>query len=546
MSIPILRPDQRALKQAVYDGWAAGARNVLMQLATGGGKTVIFCDIVRERREPTVIIAHRSEIVGQIAMALARYAVRHRVIAADATIRGIQQSQISEFGLPWTSPHSEVIVASVDTLIRMSDAPWMHRIKLVVQDEAHHVLRDNKWGTAAAMFPNAYGLYPTATPGRADRKGLGRHAHGIVDLMVQGKTSRDLMRDGALCNYVVFCPETDVDYSEVNVTSTGDLSLPKLRAAVHKSNRIVGDVVQSYKKFANGKLCITFCVDVEACNEQVQAYRAAGISAELITSDTPDVVRTNIMRRFRNREILQLVNVDILGEGVDVPAVEAVVMARRTCSLPLYRQQGGRMLRTMPGKERGVLIDLVGNFMFHGPLQKDIEWTLNSIEGQTRSKSQSDIQYRICLNCTQPYEAFMDACPYCSTPRPPPGRRGTPEQVEGNLIELDPSVIDAMCGEIRRIDGDCLIPRGMDNPVAIAGIRKQHWIRQQGQVELRRMIAIWAGYQRHLGRSDSEGYRIFYRYFGLDVLTAQTLGSREAGELTERIKKELDGSVNFE
>ncbi|MFW2011210.1 DEAD/DEAH box helicase, partial [Acinetobacter nosocomialis] len=91
--------------------------------------------------------------------------------------------------------------------------------------------------------------------------------------------------------------------------------------------------------------------DVDAAKETADAFRAAGVPAEVITGETPELERAAIMRRFRNRQVLQLVSVDILGEGTDVPAVEVVSMARPTQSYGLYVQQFGRALRLMDGKD---------------------------------------------------------------------------------------------------------------------------------------------------------------------------------------------------
>ena len=68
----------------------------------------------------------------------------------------------------------------------------------------------------------------------------------------------------------------------------------------------------------------------------------------------------------------------------------------------------------------------------------------------------------------------------------------------------------------------------------------RHHERQVAQHALREHIALWAGWQRHQGRDDSQSYRIFYHTFGLDVLSAQALGRPDAEALTVKIKTVLD------
>ena len=173
-----LRPYQQKVVSEVYSAWALGFRNVLAVLPTGAGKTRTFSHIIREFDGPAVAIAHRHELVAQISLALGQAGVRHGIVAADATIRGIVRLHMDEFGRSFYEPSARVKVASVDTLIRVNPSePWLSRVGLWVQDEAHHLLRANKWGAATKMLVNAQGLGVTATPCRADGLGLGLQVH---------------------------------------------------------------------------------------------------------------------------------------------------------------------------------------------------------------------------------------------------------------------------------------------------------------------------------------------------------------------------------
>ena len=331
-----LRPYQHQVVGEIYRAWEKGAINVLVQMATGSGKTVVFSKIISENLGYSIAIAHRVELVSQISLTLARYGVRHNIVAQKSGIREMVAIHMAELGRSYYDQHARCTVAGVDTLLRLDrNTPWFSKISLVVQDEGHHPLRDNKWGTAASLFPKAKGLYPTATPLRADGKGLGRHADGLMDVLIEGPTMRDLINMGYLTDYRIFAPPSDLDLSTVPLSAGGDFSPPKLRNAVHKSH-ITGDVVNHYLKIAPGKLGVTFAVDIEAATEIAKEFRAAGVTAEVISSKTPDLLRAAIMGKFRRREILQLVNVDLLGEGVDVPAIEVISMARPTESYALY------------------------------------------------------------------------------------------------------------------------------------------------------------------------------------------------------------------
>jgi superfamily II DNA or RNA helicase len=539
----ILRPYQQKAIDELYAAWDAGARNVCVQLATGAGKTVIFSHVIADEPEISVAIAHRVELVSQISLTLARHGVRHNIIAPTAAIRSIVALHMQELGRAFYDGHARRHVAGVDTLVKMRE-PWFTQVALVVQDEGHHPLRENKWGKAAALFPNARGLYPTATPCRADGKGLGRNADGIIDKLIVGVGMRELIREGYLTDYRIFAPPSDLDLSAVPVTATGDYSPPKLRNAIHKSH-ITGDVVSHYMRIAPGKLGVTFAVDIESATAIATEFKAAGVSAEVISSKTPDALRAAIMQRFKRREIMQLVNVDLLGEGFDCPAIEVVSFARPTQSFSLYSQQFGRSLRPLEGKEHAIIIDHVNNVIRHGLPDRPRVWSLERRERKARSAPDDAIPLRVCLNpsCMAVYPRTRRGCPVCGHVNIPVAR-STPEQVDGDLLELDPDVLAQMRGEIERVDGAPRVPQHLD-AIAQKAVINRHKARQQAQSELRQIIALWAGYRRHAGLSDSEIYREFYFTFDIDVMGAQALKANDADNLWDKIQQVIDGFSNM-
>lgn len=532
-----LRDYQTSIIARVQEAWSSGATNVAIQLSTGGGKTVVFSALINMLKVPTITIAHRSEIVSQVSLTLARYGIRHNIVAQKNIVREIIALHLLEFNKSFYDAQSQCHVAGVDTLLRMDvKTAWFKKIKLVVQDEAHHVLKDNKWGKAAGLFPNARGIYPTATPIRADGKGLGRHANGIIDALIVGPQMRNLINEGFLTRYRIVAPKSDIDLTQVPIAAGGDYSLPKLRTAVHKSH-ITGDVVKHYLKFARGKLGVTFAVDIEAATEIAQAFREQGVSAEVITGKTPDMLRASIMRKFRNREIMQIVNVDLLGEGVDVPALEVVSMARPTQSYCLYSQQFGRALRPMQGKEHALIIDHVGNVIRHG-LPDDVRriWSLDGRAAKLRTSPLDVVPVKTCLNteCLAVYERTKRECPQCGY-YTPPADRSKPEYVDGDLTELDESILEQMRGEIKRIDGAPRVPQHLD-AIAKRAIVNRHNERRDAQVSLRNTIAQWAGFLKEQGLNDSEMYRQFYFDYGIDVASAQVLNCSDANDLEDKIK----------
>jgi len=538
-----LRPDQKKLKDDIYAGWAAGHKNIIAVAPTGSGKTVVFSDIIHDNQNyPTVAIAHRQELVGQISQALARNNIYHKIIASSSVIQFCISRHIREFGKNFHHANAPVAVAGVQTIIRRIDKlrQWANQVRIWTQDECHHVLPDNQWGKACDMFPNAVGLGVTATPIRCDKRPMGRNHGGVFDLMVQGPDMRQLISMGHLCDYRVFMPPASIDLNAVKISAaTGEFNQHSLRKEAHKST-VTGDIVQHYLNIAPGKRGITFVVDVEQAVETAARFNAAGVPAMALSAKSNDSVRQAGVDRFVSGEIKQLVNVDLFGEGFDVPMVEVVSAGRPTKSFGLFAQQFGRMCRTAPGKTHGIYIDHVGNIAEHGgPPDRPQNWSLDMTN--RRKKNAVDpfaVRLRTCMACFSAYESFIGIiCPYCGHEDIPTGRGG-PEFVQGNLIELDAATLAAMRGQVTHVQtSGPQIPVGA-TPIMVAALKK-HWVvRQETARNLEQAIDQWAGIQivNH-GRTLDQAYRIFYQTYGVDPLTSQTMKRPEMDKLLSQVRE---------
>lgn len=432
----------------------------------------------------------------------------------------------------------------------------------------HNCLAENKWGRSLLRYPDAKWCLPTATAGRADGKGLGRHTDGLVDVLLEGPNLAWGMDNGFLVEYDILHPTaSDLDLGGISVGASGEFNQSEVAKRVKKSNKIVGDAVQHYLDHAAGRLCIVFAVDIEHAETLLQAYLAKGVPTELVTGNDLDSARLGALKRFEQRQTLVLINVDLFGEGTDVPGVEVVQMCRPTASFPLFVQQVGRMLRldisqylqsiwdtlspqerkfqiSISRKPKALLIDHVGNIhrefkicdvTYSGPPEGFNAWSIER-RGKRSSGAGGAIPLRMCSGCFQPYERFYDCCPYCGTMAPEPAARGTPEQVDGALQFYDPAILAKMRADIARIDGEPLLPKSLAGHAEI-GARKHWQERQAAQHHLRNTIAAWAG--KHHNVADSVNYKRFYMLFGIDVVSAATLGTTEANALRAKIEKEL-------
>lgn len=534
----MLRDYQATQKNEIYESWGRGNRNVLSVLPTGAGKTVVMSDIAREVALRQLKIAHRQELVGQISCALAACGIPHDIVAPSNIVGYIVTRHQEKFGRSFYYRNAHVAVAGVDTFLRR-EIPFLEQVGQWDVDEAHHLLRSNKWGRAVARLPNARGIGWTATPERADRRALGRAGDGVFDDMVVGPTMRELIDAGYLCDFVIYGPPMSIVRDGLRKGKSGDFTTNAMHAAAARST-IVGDVVDCYLRFAAGKRGVTFAIDRALSEEHAAAFRHRGVPAEIVTAKTPDHVRDQHMSDLACGLVKQLINVDILGEGVDVPVLEVVSMARPTDSYALFAQQFGRPLRLADLKNHGIVIDHVGNVAHHGgPPDDRRDWTLDAPERKGRDEIDLTVPVRNCVNdgCWRVYEGYSNRCPYCRHV-PEPEARSRPEFVEGDLTLYDADLLKSLREEAEKIVAPGYVDiNGRADKAAIA---KNMKLRSDAQVELRGAIAQWAGIYHYCGgESDDTIYRRFWHTFGIDVATAQTLGRPEAERLTAKLRETM-------
>lgn len=543
-----LRPYQEQLDQDIEAAWAAGCRNVLAVEPTGAGKTVNMAHTLRKyAAQPSIAIAHRKELVGQISLALAREGVPHKIIGPDALIRFVIQRQRQKLGRDFYSPHAQCAVASVASLTSKRTMEqlksWCPQVKLWIQDEAHHIVRGNQWGRAVDLFPNARGLGFTATPCRADGRGLGSHSDGVMDAMVEGPTMRWLIENKFLCEYEIAAPLSDIEMDPDKVGSSGDYSRQQLRTAAKKSH-IVGDVVQHWLRLAKGRQTLLFAPDLDTATEMRASFLASGIAAEMLDGTATDTVRAAVGDKFERGEFPVLINVDLFGEGYDVPAVEVVIMARPTESYGLYCQQFGRALRIMEGKGLALIIDHVGNVMRHGLPDKARMWSLDAKERRPRMLSpEEDIPIMYCAFCTHPYERHLVKCPHCGV-EPLPTERSSPKLVDGDLHLLSQEMLAELRGMVAVIDEDPFLTREKMRkagapPAAFLSAEKRIRNRAQVQSALRELMGWWMTKYAAQGRGKRECQKLFYFMYNIDVMSAQALGATEALVLAYKLTEEL-------
>lgn len=412
-----LRPYQEQVIQDVRDAMRQH-HAVLMQGPTGMGKTAITVYMMGRaaaQGKRAFFLVHQNELLTQTSRALWKQKLEHGMIAAGKS-RSTQPAQ----------------VASVQTLVRRMDQ--YQEPHLIIIDEAHRAAAKT-YQTIIERWPNARVIGLTATPQRTDGKPL----DVLFDALVMGPKIRQLMDDGYLCDYELFAPPIGVDVSHVK-RSMGDYDSKQLEEAVDKKS-ITGDAVAHYKSHANGKRCVVMCVSIKHAEHVAEQYLAAGIPAAVIEGKMSDVQRSAVLEDFAAGKIRVITNVQLLVEGVDIPAIEVVQWLRPTQSLVIWMQGNGRGLRPADGKESLIIFDHVGNSQRHGLPDDDREWSLEGKEKGSRKKAADDeVKIKQCTHCYAVFRPGPTECPHCGQHVAGGGQREL-EVVEGELQKVDKQAI---------------------------------------------------------------------------------------------------------
>lgn len=362
----------------------------------------------RQRGKSSVFVVHRRELIRQVTRALNEQQIPHGVIA------------------PGYSPTTHMVqVASVQTLVRRLDK--VSTPNLIIVDEAHHCVRNNTWGKVIDEWDDAKVIGLTATPTRLSGEGLG----DIFEDMVHGPDIATLIKQGFLCDYKLYAPPLDISLKGAR-KRMGDYVKSDLDEILDKP-AIIGDALQHYKKICPGKRAIVFCASIRHSEHVAKQFQKEGFNAAHIDGKTPSAERDDAIDKFSNGETEVLTNVDLVGEGFDVPGIEVVIMLRPTCSLTLFMQQVGRGLRPFEGKDDLIILDHVNNVLKHGLPDEEREWELT--KGKKKSKSgEANLAITVCQGCFRVFKT-APACPYCGMMRPVKERET--EEKEGELAEVD-------------------------------------------------------------------------------------------------------------
>ena len=286
--------------------------------------------------------------------------------------------------------------------------------RLIIVDEGHRALAKS-YQRILKQFPKAIVLLFTATPHRTGRMQLDQ----IADDIIVGQSIHELTDKGFLAPFRYFQPPNDFDSKLLKRGSTGDFTNESMQQAM--STKIFGHIVKQYKRIANGMQAVVYTYSVDSAIKIANEFNSEGISAVEVDGTTSKEKRDLAVRKFREQEIKILVNVNLFTEGVDLPNVDCVIMARPTASLALYLQFSMRCLNPRPGKT-AIIIDHANNFKQFGYPDDDRDWKKAIKSGRQKSKSLlkdpglSIVTCDYCFAVVKASEVKDGKCPICGKP----------------------------------------------------------------------------------------------------------------------------------
>lgn len=300
----------------------------------------------------------------------------------------------------------------VQTLTRRIDK--LPTPDVILVDEAHHALAKS-YQRILNKFPKAIVLLFTATPHRTGRMQLDQ----IADDIIVGQSIHELTEKGFLAPFRYFQPPGDFDSKLLKRGSTGDFTNDSMQRAMNA--KIFGHIVKQYKRIAPGMQAVVYTYSIDSATKIAAEFNSEGISAVEVDGTTSKEKRAVAVRKFREQEIKILVNVNLFTEGVDLPNVDCVIMARPTASLALYLQFSMRCLNPRPGKT-AIIIDHANNFKQFGYPDDDRDWRKAIKSGRQKSKSLlkdpglSIVTCDYCFAVVKASEVKDSKCPICGKP----------------------------------------------------------------------------------------------------------------------------------
>jgi len=331
--------------------------NILYQLPTGGGKTVVFSEIARryieQKKKKVVVLTHRIELSAQTSKMLTGFGVQNKIINSE--VKELRDQD--EF---------TCFVAMVETLNNrlQEEKVEIKNIGLVIIDEAHY----NSFRKLFKYFENSIILGVTATPLSSNIKlpMKDNYQKLIIGESIQSLINKQFLAKANVYNY-------DVSLQNLKLGISGDYTV-KSSDELYGNQSMLGKLVTAYNEIAKGTKTLIFNNGINTSRYVYETFKKAGYNIRHLDNKNNASERREILDWFSNTPDAILTSVSILTTGFDEPTVKTIILNRATRSLTLYFQMIGRGSRVLPRKKEFTVVDMGNNVARFGMWDAPIDW----------------------------------------------------------------------------------------------------------------------------------------------------------------------------
>jgi DNA repair protein RadD len=395
-----LRDYQRDAIDGVYEWFDQSQGNPLVVVPTGGGKSVIASELIREIIEawPTerlMVVTHVKELIEQ----------NH-----NALLRGWPQAPagIYSAGLKRRDTRAQILFCGVQSVFRRAEE--LGHFDLVIIDEAH-LIPPKGWGMYQQLLAGLKDINSqvkliglTATPYRTDTGSLDKGDNRLFHGTAYECSIPQMIADGWLSAVTNRGVRSEIDTSAVKLRG-GEFRADELEEAATVDGLVERSVDELLERAHDRKAWLIFCCGIDHAQQVCTELDRRGVVNTCVFGDTPADDRDTRIAAYKAGEITAMVNVNVLTTGFDAPHVDLIALMRPTQSPGLYVQMVGRGLRIAPGKEGCLVLDFGCNVLRHGPIDQ--------VRPSQPSKGTGDAPMKKCPECMALVFTATTTCPEC-------------------------------------------------------------------------------------------------------------------------------------
>lgn len=421
-----LREYQNRMIENARQVLRSGKKRIIIHAATGSGKTIIAAAIVSaalEKGKKVLFLVHFRELAFQAKERFSEFGIGDEVSI-------IMAGEETDHSKP-------VQIASVQTYARRlkleeeNQSYWFHNADLVIYDECHSSIARTRKAILELYKKDAVILGLTATPCRADGRGLGE----VYEDIVSCTGIEELTNLKYLVPVVYYGCKEKPDLDNIPEVA-GDFNKKVLGERVDIP-KLIGDIYDNWARIAIDRQTVIFATNVKHSKHIKELFERRGVRIEHVDAHTPEEERRDILNRFRAGYVQVVTNCAVYSEGADFPWASCIVLAKPSKSYARYVQMAGRGLRPHIGKNDCIIIDhaglVVGKYS-HGYLDDPVAWTLDGKEKAWKKKLERKKEKKIMECDTCGFLFTGKRCPQCGKEVENYGKKI--ETTDDELIEL--------------------------------------------------------------------------------------------------------------